>query len=95
MAFNYLAIAGSPINWLRLSEQYQNTDRTFEIFPIAESELGDALGISIPTNAFDSKSWWSASAFLQALAASNSLEVYDMFTGQAIDVATYVPDGID
>jgi hypothetical protein len=95
MAYNLLAVAKSPIDWITLSEGYRSTDRTFEIFPIHDSRLGDAVGVSIPTNFFNSASWQSAADFLTAMTASYSLEVFDMFSGQTIDVTKYVPDGLD
>jgi len=94
MAFNLLAVAQAPIDWPMVSEQYRNTDRTFEVFPIVDPENGDAIGISIPTSYFNAKAWQSASNFLIALAASCPLKVYDMYGGNAVDVATYVPDGL-
>jgi len=78
-----------------VSERYRNTDRTFEVFPIVDPENGDAIGISIPTNYFNKQSWQSASNFLVALAASCPLKVYDMYGGHAVDVTTYVPDGLN
>ncbi len=95
MAYNLLAIAQSRFNWPAVNELYQNTDQVFEMFPIPDSENGDALGISIPTNYLNEQSWNSASIFLTALADLYPLEVYDMYAGHAVDLATHVPDGLD
>jgi hypothetical protein len=95
MAFNFLAIAQSPIDWSTVNERYRNTEQMFEVFPIADPENGDAIGISIPTSHFNAQSWNSASKFLTSLADSCTFEVYDMYRGDAVDLATYVPDGLD
>jgi len=81
-----MAISNSPLDWSAINRQYRNTDQMFEVFPIADPEIGDALGI---------KSWNSVSEFLTQLADSSSLEVYDMYAGHAVDIATYVPDGLN
>ena len=95
MAYNLLAIAQSPLDWTAVNERYRNTDQMFEVFPIPDPENGDALGISIPTNYFNEQSWNSAANFLTALADSYPLAVYDMYAGHAVDIVTYVPDGLD
>ncbi len=95
MAFNLMAIARSPIDWSVVNEQYQNTDHMFEVFPITDPANDNAIGISIPSNYFNGQSWNSVSKFLTELADSYPLEVYDMYAGHAVDVATYVPDGLD
>ena len=95
MAFNLLAIPQAPVDWSEISERYIETDRLFEIFPIAGTEIGDALGISIPSKFFNEESWGSASTFLARLAESCKLEVYDMYAGSVIDIATYTPEGLN
>jgi hypothetical protein len=94
MAFNLLAIARSPIDWPLVAEQYRNTDQSFEVFPIVDPENGAAIGISIPTSRFNAKSWKSVSRFLSSVGDSCSLEVYDMYQGDAVDIASYLPDGL-
>lgn len=94
MAFNLLAIARSPIDWPLLGERYKNTDQSFEVFPIVDPENGNAIGISIPTSRFNAKSWKSVSKFLTSVSDSCALEVYDMYKGEAVDIATYIPDGL-
>ena len=95
MAYNLMAIAQSPLHWSVVNERYRNTDRIFEVFPIGDSENGDALGISIASNYFNDQSWNSVSRFLTELADMWPLEVYDMYSGHAVDIATYVPDGLN
>lgn len=92
MAYNLLAVTQSAIEWRTVSDQYQSTDRLFEIFPIADPQNGDAIGISIPTNHFNAKTWQSAARFLRTISAAGPLTVYDMYQGSAIELATYVPD---
>lgn len=94
MAFNLLAVAQSPIDWTKTSELYRQADRLFEVFPIADPGEPDALGISIPTNHFNQTSWQSASRFLLILASAYPLTVFEMYGGHAVDLATYVPDGL-
>lgn len=94
MAFNLLAIARTPIDWALVGERYRKTDQSFEVFPIVYPETGDAIGISIPTSRFDAKCWKGVSRFLTSIGDSCSLEVYDMYQGNAVDIATYVPDGL-
>lgn len=94
MAFNLLAVAETPIDWTLVSETYRNTDRMFEMFPIAEPKNGDAIGISIPIKYLNEQSWQSALAFLLALTDLGPLKIYDMYLGNEVDLATYVPDGL-
>lgn len=94
MAFNLLAIARSPIDWPMVGERYRNTDQSFDVFPIVDPENGAAIGISIPTNRFNAECWKSVSDFLTSVGDSCSLEVYDMYQGDAVDIEAYVPDGM-
>ncbi|CAN5148215.1 hypothetical protein BH11PLA2_BH11PLA2_46330 [soil metagenome] len=94
MAFNLLAIARSPIDWPMVGGRYRNTDQSFEVFPIVDPENGDAIGISIPTSRFNAKCWKSVSRFLISVGGSCLLDVYVMYQGDAVDIATYVPDGL-
>ena len=95
MAYNLLAIAQSELDWATVNERFRNTDQMFEVFPIADPENGDSLGISIPTNYFNEQSWHNVCKFLSDIAGSCPLDVYDMYAGHSIDVATYVPDGLN
>ncbi len=94
MAFNLLVVLHAPVDWSDISERYVASDRSFELFPITDAELGDALGISIPLKYFNAQSWSSAATFLSDLFVSCQVEVYDMYTGHAIDIATYKPEGL-
>lgn len=95
MAFNLMILADGPLDWMAVHEQYGNTDRMFEVFPILDADDRDAIGISIPMKYFNQHSWASASNFLNALAARFNLKLYDMYTGQQVDLATFVPNGMN
>jgi hypothetical protein len=95
MSYNLIAISKSPFDWATVNQDYQSIDQLFEVFPITGLENGDALGISIPTNYFNDKSWKIATKFLTALADSYPLEVYDLYLGHAVDITTYAPDGLE
>ncbi len=95
MAFNLMVVADGPLDWSTVHEQYSYTDNMFEVCPILDAEGGDAVGISIPMKYFNQHTWTSASRFLKALADQFDLKLYDMYAGQQVDLATYVPDGMD
>jgi len=95
MAFNLMVVAHGPLDWSTVHEQYGYTDKMFEVFPILDADGGDAFGVSIPMKYFNQHTWTSASRFLRALADQFDLRLYDMYTGHQVDLATYVPDGMD
>lgn len=95
MAFNLMVVADTAIDWPKVQQAYQDTDQQFEVFPIPDTQSGDAIGLSIPMNHFNQQSWASASGFLRAIAADFQFKLYDMYLGQIVDLHSYVPDGME
>lgn len=95
MAFNLMAVSQTEIDWPGVQQAYRDTEQLFEIFPIPEFGPGDAIGISLPMNHFNQDSWSCASRFLRTIAGEVQFTLYDMYLGQAVELGTYVPGGID
>lgn len=95
MAYNLMAISELPFDWEAVNKAFQNVDHKFEVFPIADTAIGDAIGISIPTKRFNHQAWEIVSKFLSALGESYPLHVYDLYSGCEIDIKTYVPDSLE
>lgn len=94
MAFNMMVVTNSPIDWPTISSQYSQADASFEVFPIANSSCGNGLGISIPTEYFSRDAWISLREFLMWLRSNYPIEVYEMYSGEAIDIDSYAPSGL-
>lgn len=95
MAFNLLVVLNSPLDWNEINAQFHRNSPMFEVFPVIDSTVGHALGLSIPFKHFKQSVWESAAEFLSCLAKNYEIVVYDMYQGVAVDLATYVPDDLD
>ena len=94
MAYNLLAITAAQPDWVALSVHYHQSERSFEIFPVSNGEDGLGFGICIPFNHFTQSNWQSTVTFLRGLSTFGHFTTYDMYTGLAIDINSYIPDGL-
>ena len=89
-----MLIPQEPVDWPSVNEAYKASDKSFELFPIADYKTTGAIGLNIPFSHLTRASWKSAADFITALSNIQPVDTVDLYSGQIIDVSTFTPNGM-